>query len=106
MLMMVMLVMMIFMVVVMMLVTMTMVMASAVAVFVFDFFVMMMFDIFHNATFFPLTHRIVYCGAFRRQKYGIHVATGLQTRSFPHVCNPVAAVLLRKRTISQHSAGR
>jgi len=60
MLMMVMLVMMIFMVVVMMLMRMTMAMASAVAVFVFDFFVMMMFDIFHNATFFsPLIHRLV-----------------------------------------------
>ena len=62
MLMMVMLVMMIFMVVVMMLMRMTMAMASAVAVFVFDFFVMMMFDIFHNA-FFPVNtpHRLLRC---------------------------------------------
>ena len=60
MLVMVMFVVMIFMVVLMVvLVRMTMTMASAVAMFVFNFFVMMMFDIFHNATFFPLTHRIV-----------------------------------------------
>jgi hypothetical protein len=55
-----MLVMMMFMIVLMMmLVRMTMTMTSAMAMFVFNFFVMMMFDIFHNATFFPLIHRIV-----------------------------------------------
>jgi len=56
MLMMVMIVVMIFMMVI---VRMTMAMAFAVTVAVFDFFVMMMFDIFHNATFFPLIHRLV-----------------------------------------------
>ena len=48
------LVMMVFMVMVM-----TVVMTPAMVVSVFSFFVMMMFAIFHNATFFPLIHRIL-----------------------------------------------
>lgn len=91
MLMMVMFVVMIFMVVLMMmLVRMTMTLASAVTMFVFNFFVMMMFDIFHNTTFFPVNTPHRYRGYFRGQKWEILCATQLQTKPHHHLCNPVA----------------
>ena len=84
MLMMVMFVVMIFMVVLMMmLVRMTMTLASAVAMFVFNFFVMMMFDIFHIATFFPVNTPPRYRGYFRGQKWEFLSATELQLHHSP-----------------------